>query len=121
MVHHLAACRQIPDSDSVRLTVDSSDFMTSQEVDVEPFFHGLRRLNQQLAAVWNHATDMVRQAAVGKADVVAFFVHNNLGVFVKAPKARRGGSPSCIATDNKYPHVFPLYVLLIGMPSNRAP
>jgi hypothetical protein len=105
----------------MRLPVHGSNLVTGQEVNIEPFFHGLRRLDQQLSAVRNHAADMVGQTAVRKADVVALFVHDNLGVFVQAPKARRSRSPSCIAADNKYSHVFPLYVLLVGMPVKRAP
>ena len=51
---------EISDRDGMRLTIDAGHFMTRQEFNVEPFFHRRGSLDQQLTAIRNDATYVIR-------------------------------------------------------------
>ena len=74
--------------------------MTDTDVDIEPFFHGRRRIQQQSGAVFNDAADMVRQTAVRVGNVFAAFEDDNIGGLVQPAQSCGGTRAAGDAADD---------------------
>src|SRR3974390_3045104 len=92
-----------PQGDRPQHGVDGDDLGVHPDVEAKALVQALRRHQQQVLLVLNHAADVVGQATVGVGDVTRAFDHGDRGLLVKPPQPGGARHPSGHATDDHDP------------------
>ncbi len=85
---------ELPHHDRAGGPVDRSRLALRADLDAEPVAEPLRRGHQQLAAVFDHAAQVIRQTAIGERDRTAPLDDEDFGPLVQPAEPRSAGRPA---------------------------
>jgi hypothetical protein len=92
------------------IPVDARYFLPDAHIERQTLRKALWRLKEQALAVWDLATDVVRQAAVRERHVLVALKDDNLRGLVESPEASPGGGAGGNPAHNHCLHCFTSFV-----------
>jgi len=101
------------DRDGLSFPVHGHGLAVDAHVDVVLFAHGLRSLENEGGAVFYGAADVIRQAAVGKGDILAPLQHHDIRALIQSAEPRRTAGAARHAADDDSFHMRPPDCLLL--------
>ena len=90
----------LEDFDFLFVAVDGNGLASRADINAKSALEGLGGLDNKGRALGNFAADVIRQTAIGEADIFAAFEENDFGFFAEPSGACGAGSASGDSADN---------------------